>query len=94
MNIVQTTKFKKAVKKLYPNQKKALYKAIENIVENPFTGQEKKENLSGIRVYKFKMIRQLMLLAYTYHDTTITLTLLLFGTHENFYRELEKYTHN
>lgn len=30
------------------------------------------------------------LLAYTYNDGTITLTLFAFGPHENFYRDLKK----
>ncbi len=44
-------------------------------------------DLSGVLVYKFKMVKQLTLLAYTCHDQTITLTFLAFGTHENFYRD-------
>lgn len=30
------------------------------------------------------------LLAYTYNDGTITLTLFAFGAHENFYRDLKR----
>jgi len=40
--------------------------------------------LNGIRVYKFHMAGQLALLAYEYDDTDDKLTLLAFGSHENF----------
>lgn len=81
MNIVQTSSFKRAVKKLHKNQKQDLDKAINSIVENPNIGDEKIGDLSGISVYKFKMVKQLTLLAYNYEDQTITLTLLALGTH-------------
>lgn len=90
MNIVQTASFKKTVKKLHKNQKKELDEAVNAIVENPRIGDDKAGDLSGISVYKFKMVKQLMLLAYQYEDETITLTLLALGTHENFYRDLKK----
>jgi len=90
MNIVQTTTFRRAVKKLHKNQKKELDNAIKTIVENPDIGEAKVGDLSGISVYKFKMVKQLTLLAYSYEDQTITLTLLALGTHENFYRNLKK----
>ena len=51
---------------------------------------EKAGDLSGVSVYKFKMVKQLTLLAYKYEDQAITLTLLALGAHENFYRDLKK----
>jgi len=90
MNVVQTNLFKKAVKKLHSNQKIDLDKAVKVIMKDPEIGQSKTGDLSGILVYKFKMVKQLTLLAYTYHDQTITLTLIALGTHENFYRDLKK----
>jgi len=36
------------------------------------------------------MVKQLALLAYEYDDASDTLTLLAFGSHENFYRDLKK----
>ncbi len=88
MNIVQTTTFSRTVKKLHKNQKEDLDKAVKTIVDNPDIGDPKVGNLSGISVYKFRMTKQLTLLAYTYKEQTITLILLALGTHENFYREL------
>lgn len=89
MNIVQTARFKKIVKKLHKNQKKDLDEAVMTIAQNPNIGDDKIGDLSGVSVYKFKMVNQLTLLAYKYEDQTITLTLLALGTHENFYRDLK-----
>ncbi len=90
MNIVQTSVFKKTIKKLHANQKSDLDEAVKTIMKDPSLGQSKTGDLSNILVYKFKMVKQLTLLAYTYEDQTITLTLLALGTHENFYRNLKK----
>ncbi len=90
MNIVQTSVFSKAVKKLHKNQKQDLDGAVKVIIDNPSVGDAKVGDLSGISVYKFKMAKQLTLLAYKYEDEIITLTLLALGTHENFYRDLKK----
>lgn len=90
MQIVQTRVFAKTVKKLHQNQKSDLDQAIRAIAEDPAIGEGKSGDLTGISVYKFKMAGQLTLLAYTYEDKTITLTLLALGTHENFYRDLKR----
>ncbi|MGB0719719.1 MAG: type II toxin-antitoxin system RelE/ParE family toxin [Bdellovibrionales bacterium] len=90
MKIVQMPSFKKARKKLHKNQIADLKKAIEEIIENTKIGQQKLGDLRGIRVHKFKMVGQLTLIAYDYQDDTITLTLLAFGSHENFYRDLKR----
>lgn len=89
MNVLQTTNFKKAVKKLHANQKQQLDDAVKAIIANPQIGEAKKGDLAGISVYEFKMMKQLVLLAYHYKDKTITLTLLSFGAHENFYKSLK-----
>ncbi|MEM6816202.1 MAG: type II toxin-antitoxin system RelE/ParE family toxin [Bacteroidota bacterium] len=81
MNIIQTRSFIRVVKKLHKNQKADLDDAIKAIIDDPYIGQEKKGDLSDIRVYKFKMVKQLTLLAYNYKEQTITLTLLALGSH-------------
>lgn len=89
MIIQQTKTFKKGVKKLHPSQKKELDKAVTEIMHCPTSGESKIGDLAGVRVYKFRMNKQLMLLAYTYVDALNTITLLLFEPHENFYRDLK-----
>lgn len=89
MMIQQTTSFKKTVKKLHPTHKKELDKAITEILDCPTLGESKMGDLLGVRVYKFRMNKQLFLLAYMYIDSLATITLLLFGPNENFYRDLK-----
>jgi len=79
----------KAAKRLHANQKADLDKAVKVIMNEPEIGQPKTGNLSGVRVYKFNMLKQLTLIAYTCENQTITLTLLALGTHQNIYRDLE-----
>ncbi|MCC5845121.1 MAG: type II toxin-antitoxin system RelE/ParE family toxin [Verrucomicrobia bacterium] len=81
--------FGRKVKKLKANEKKELDAEIKRLLENPTLGQEKKGDLEGIRVHKFKMNRQQILLAY--EVTESELTLLTFGSHENYYRDLKRY---
>jgi hypothetical protein len=89
MIVLQTTQFKKVVKRLHSNQKLALDAAVRSIVDDPLLGDMKVGDLAGVRVYKFTMVGQLTLLAYTWQDEILTLTLLALGTHENFYRDLK-----
>ena len=90
MNVLQTQIFCKQVKKLHKNQKMKLDQTIKNIVKDPSIGEMKKGNLSGIQVYKFKMINQLTLLAYEIYKDRLQLVLLALGSHENFYRDLKR----
>ncbi len=90
MEILQTPTFKRYVKKLHKNQKRDLDKAIKEIADNPYVGEIKKGDLDGVRVYKFKMIKQLTLIAYEFHANQLQLIMLTMGTHENFYRNLKK----
>ena len=90
MQVVQTSTFKHQTKKLHPNQKVSLDKAIHHILLEPQIGETKKGKLTGVRVHKFQMINQLTLIAYEISSDRMKLILLALGTHENFYRDLEK----
>jgi len=46
--------------------------------------------LAYLRVYKFKMAKQLTLLGYSYEDGAVVLELLNLGSHENFYRDMKR----
>ena len=89
MKLLQKSTFEKTLKKLNSNAKQAVYKAVENLVADPSIGKLKKGDLANIRVYKFKMVNQLTLLAYIYDENTSSLTLLMLGSHQNFYRDLK-----
>ncbi len=88
--VLQTPTFKKAIKKIKPKQKKELDEAIKALMENPTLGERKKGDLAFLRVYKFKMNKQLTLLGYSFDDGTLTLTLMALGSHENFYRDIKR----
>lgn len=88
MKIEVTTSFKRAAKKLHCNQVILLEDAIEDIQNNPTLGELKMGDLAGIRVHKFNVLHQLVLLAYFY-DEKEKITLLWFGSHENFYKDLK-----
>ena len=90
--VVQTPSFKKAVKKLKPNQKQDLDAAVRELIADPMLGEQKKGDLAFLRVYKFKMSKQLTLLGYTYDDGALVLELITLGSHENFYRDLKRTT--
>ena len=88
MNIRQSPYFRRAYKKLHPNQAGAVKDANHHIMANLQCGDEKKGDLAGVRVYKFRVQDQQFLLAYEFD--TDNLSLLALGVHENFYRDLKK----
>ena len=88
--VLQTQNFKRTVKKLHKNQKSDLDKAVKAIMEDPLLGEQKKGDLSFLRVHKFKMVKQLTLLGYSHENGTVVLELIALGSHENFYRDVKK----
>lgn len=90
--VLQTPSFKRAVKKLKPNQKKDLDSVIKEVMAQPSLGVQKKGDLSFLREYKFKMNKQLTLLGYSFNDGTLTLELMALGSHEDFYRDIKRST--
>jgi len=89
MKAVVTPTFARALKKLFPNQKTEVDRAVELLLKDPFAGEQKVGNLSHVYVYKFKVLDQEWLLAYT-QQSTDELKLLTVGSHENFYRLVGK----
>lgn len=88
MTIVQSPYFRRSYKKLHTNQVKPVNEAIRYLLSDPSCGEEKKGDLAGVRVYKFRVQDRQFLLAYEYDKET--LFLLALGVHENFYRDLKK----
>ena len=90
MKIYQSRIFAKKVKKLSKPEKVELDEIIKMIINNPAIGTEKKGDLRGIFVYKFKIKTSLYLLSYRF--TVNEIELIMLGPHENYYRSLKKYT--
>ena len=86
--IKQMPAFKKAYKKLHKQYQLKVNEAIKEIIADPKIGEEKKGDLSDIYVYKFKVDRQQILLAYEWNPQERILIAL--GVHENFYRDLKR----
>lgn len=89
--IVSTTpRFDRAIKKIIPAEKKTLDGAVKSIIAEPFKGEAKKGDLSGIQVVKFRYLQQQMLLAYSVSLDGTQIVLMGYGVHENFYRDLKR----
>ncbi len=58
---------------------------------DPFGGESRVGALKGVRVVKFKVGPQQLLLAYHFDPKRNTVEVLDVGPHENFSRELQKY---
>ncbi len=82
MRIEQKPTFRRAYKKLHPNQRTAVDKAIRAIISQPQIGEEKKGDLGGVFVHKFDCVNQQYLLAYEWKEEWRLL--LALGLHENF----------
>ncbi len=89
MKIFQSRSFKNKVKKFTKAQKNNLDKEIRKIAENPSIGSEKKGDLRGVFVHKFKIYTLQYLLAYRFKGEN--LELIMIGPHENYYRDLKSY---
>ncbi len=89
MKIFQSRKFAHKVKKFSKSEKTELDKIIKKILKNPSIGTEKKGDLKGIFVYKFKIKVIQYLIAYRLMNSN--LELIMIGVHENYYRALKSY---
>ena len=90
MKILQSRLFARSIRKFHRQEKKALDNEIRKIMRNPEIGQEKRGELKGVFVHKFKIRTTLYLLSYKLNDPK-TLELIMIGPHENYYRDLENF---
>ncbi len=74
---------------MHKKQIKIIDKEISKIVKNPEIGQIKRGALKGVQIHKFYIEKQLFLLAYQLEEDV--LNLIMVGSHENYYRNLNKY---
>ena len=89
MQIIQSRSFERKVKKFTKREKKKLDEEIRKILDNPSIGFEKKGDLRGVFVHKFKVQTNQYLLAYRFFEEN--LELIMIGLHENYYRDLKSY---
>ena len=84
-------KFNRTKKKLPAALRGEVDRQVQLICANPQAGEQKRRDLSGVFVHKFRLAGQLHLLAYLIDEQRETVTLLALGGHENFYRDLKQY---
>lgn len=89
MSLLYKSAFKKFVKKQARPFQLVIEDEAEKIHKNPDMGEEKKGDLSGLRIHKFTFRKQEYLVAYKVQDASITAYMI--DTHENFYRNLKRY---
>jgi mRNA interferase RelE/StbE len=89
VKIYQSRSFERKVKKMPGQEKTILDREIRRIAENPSLGEEKKGDLKGVFVHKFKLKTTQYLLAY--RKVGEDLELVMIGPHENYYRDLTQY---
>jgi len=90
MQVFQTPTFKRLSKKLHVNQRMDLDNAVRKVLSTPEIGEMKKGDLNGVRVYKFKMQKQLTLIAYEISSNEKEIVFPTFCSPENFYRDLKQ----
>ena len=89
MKIYQSRSFENKVKKLSKQEKEILDDEIRKIAGNPLIGEEKKGDLRGIYVHKFKIKSFQYLLSYRMIKSDMEL--IMIGPHENYYKDLKSY---
>lgn len=92
LKILATPSFIRIAKKLHAKDKLVVDQAVKQIAANPRLGEEKKGDLASVFVYKFKLNKQEMLLAYRLQPSKTqpeNVMLLSLGSHEKFYSNLK-----
>lgn len=93
LDIQVTTSFARAAKKLHTRDKKVVDQAVRDVSDSPSIGEEKRGDLVGYFVYKFKLNNQETLLAYALQPDKFkptSVVLMAVGPHENFYTQLKR----
>ena len=89
MKIYQSKSFENKIKRFPKKEKNILDQEIKKIIENHFIGEEKKGDLKGVFIHKFKIKTIQYLLSYRMINDD--LELIMIGPHENYYRDLKSY---
>lgn len=90
MKILQSRTFERKVRQLKKQEKKALDQQILKIVNDPKPGHEKRGELRGVFVHKFKIHATQHLLACRFKNRDV-LEIIMIGPHENYYRDPTNY---
>ena len=89
--ILQAPRVARSKRRLPPSAQLAVDEAVKGLLADPLSGEPKVGALKGVRVVKFKVGSQQLLLAYQFDAKRNAIEVLDVGPHENFYREVQKY---
>lgn len=89
ISVYQSRRFEKTLSKLSEAHLKDVEDQIDIIIADPDIGEQKKGDLSYLRVHKFRLNKQLALLGYAWVEDELELYLLQLGSHENFYQKMK-----
>ena len=89
--VLQTPRFARSKRRLPRSAQLAVDDAVKGLLADPLAGEPKVGALKGVRVVKFKVGAQQLLLADQFDTKRNVIEVLDVGPHENFYRELQKY---
>jgi mRNA-degrading endonuclease RelE of RelBE toxin-antitoxin system len=89
MNALYKPAFRKFVKKQGRAFQLAIEDEVHEVLKTPQAGEQKKGDLTGLIVHKFKFHGQEYLVAYSIEARDVVFYMI--GTHENFYRDLKSY---
>jgi hypothetical protein len=87
MKILQSRSLGRKVKKFTKREKNKLDEQIRKIMDSPFIGSEKKGDLRGVYIHKFKLQTVQYLMAYRFVGEYLELDMI--GPHESYYRDLK-----
>lgn len=90
IDVYESRRFEKAIKKLTETQLKFVEDEIEKIIEDPEIGDLKKGDLAFLRVHKFRLGNQLALIGYSWIEERLEIYLLQLGYHETFYKKMKE----
>ena len=90
MKVLQSGIFLRRIKRLHKNEKQALDNAVRKIISKPAIGLMKIGDLKSVQVHKYKLQTNQYLIAYKHDLENNEITLLAYGSHENFYRDLKR----
>lgn len=91
IEVFQTRRFQKILDKLPEDMRADVEDEVDRIIQDPVIGELKKGDLSFLRVHKFRLNNQLMLIGYSWVEEKLELYMLSLGSHENFYQEQKQY---
>ena len=86
----QTRRFARAYKKLHDNVAADVDQVSRLVAKDPFIGEQKKDDLADLFVYKFRSQNQLYLIGYTIDQGVRLVYLEAVGPHENFYWDIKR----